>query len=78
MSAKVENITVHRHRTNRKLPVSVDILNYQVFFTFSLTATHERGYSKSLSTHLSLKRSTIWHFLGFSEFIVDSFVRCEP
>ena len=24
MSAKVEDSTVHRHRTNRKLPVSVD------------------------------------------------------
>ena len=37
----------------KKTPVPVDILNNQDSLTLSLTATHYREYSKSLSTHLS-------------------------
>ena len=47
---KYDTVSVKK---KKKLPVPVDILNHQVSLTLSLTATHYREYSKSLSTHLS-------------------------
>ena len=46
-------MTIILQRTNQNQPVLVDILNYQVSLTYSLTATHYREYSKDLSTHLT-------------------------
>ena len=46
-------MTTILHLRNHKLPVLLDILNFQVSLTTFLIATHCREYSKSLSTHLS-------------------------
>ena len=43
-----KRMTTILHRTNQKVPVLVDILNYQVSLTTSLIATHYRECSKDL------------------------------
>ena len=50
---KKQQGVVERMTILYRLSKKVDNLNYQVSFTSSLTATHDREYSKFLSTHLS-------------------------
>ena len=68
--------TKHKaHQSNCMLTMFTDknttqcVKNSQLssFFTFSLTATHYREYSKSHSIQLSSKRSTNLHFLGLGQ-----------
>ena len=46
-------MTIILHLTSQLLQVLVDILNYQVALTSTLTVSQYREYSKSLLTHLS-------------------------
>ena len=46
-------MTITLHLTCQLLPVLVDILNYQVALSSSLTGSQYREYSMSLLTHLS-------------------------
>ena len=46
-------MTIILHLISQPLPVLVDILNYQVALSCSLTGSQYKEYSKSLLTHLS-------------------------